>query len=108
MSARTVETLERFGYSPVGFTSSAAALAAFRADPRCFDALLTDERMPGLTGSALIREIRGIRDQLPAVLMSGHLSMEGVDADIVVKSRFLPRSWPPALRARWYLLKASC
>jgi DNA-binding NtrC family response regulator len=47
--------------------------------------LLTDERMPGLTGSALIREIRGIRDQFPVVLISGYLSMEGVDADIVVR-----------------------
>ena len=39
----------------------ASALAAFRADPQRFDAVLTDERMPGLSGSALIRELRGIR-----------------------------------------------
>ncbi len=40
-------TLEELGYAPVGFTSSGAALAAFRADPQRFDALITDERMPG-------------------------------------------------------------
>ena len=32
-------TLEDLGYAPIGFTSSAAALAAFRADPERFDAL---------------------------------------------------------------------
>src|SRR5262249_29076868 len=52
--------LEQLGYAPVGFTSSRAALAALRAEPQRFDALITDERMPGMTGSALIREVRGI------------------------------------------------
>ena len=55
------KTLERLGYSPVGFTSSAAALAAFCADPQRFDVMLTDERMPGMSGSALIREVRDMR-----------------------------------------------
>ena len=64
-------TLEELGYAPVGFTSSAAALAAFRADPQRFDAVITDERMPGMSGSALIREVRGIRGGIPVVLMSG-------------------------------------
>jgi len=66
-------TLEELGYAPTGFTSSAAALAAFRADPQRFDALITDERMPGMSGSALIREVRGIRDGIPIVLMSGYV-----------------------------------
>jgi PAS domain S-box-containing protein len=67
------ETLERLGYAAVGFTSSSAALAAFRADPQRFDAVLTDERMPGMSGTTLIREVRGIRDSIPVVLMSGYL-----------------------------------
>ena len=80
-----IETLESLGYAPVGFTSSAAALAAFRADPEEFDVLLTDQRMPGLTGSALIREVRGIREAMPVVLMSGYLGIECMDADVVVR-----------------------
>jgi PAS domain S-box-containing protein len=67
----TTRTLEELGYEPTGFTSSTAALAAFRADPQRFDALITDERMPGMSGSALIREVRGIRERIPVVLMSG-------------------------------------
>jgi CheY-like chemotaxis protein len=78
-------TLQQLGYVPTAFTSSAAALAAFRADPRRFDAVLTDERMPGLSGTALIREVRGIRDAIPVVLMSGYLGMEEPAADMVVK-----------------------
>src|SRR6267143_790730 len=66
-------TLEQLGYVPVGFTSSRDDLAAFRADPERFDAVVTDERMPGISGSALIREVRGIRDRIPVVLMSGYV-----------------------------------
>ncbi|HSC06495.1 MAG TPA: ATP-binding protein, partial [Steroidobacteraceae bacterium] len=65
--------LADLGYVPTGFTSSAAALAAFRADPERFDALITDERMPEMSGSALIREVRGMRNSLPVVLMSGYV-----------------------------------
>ena len=67
------ETLEELGYAPVGFTSSAAALEAFRADPKGFDAVITDERMPGMSGSALIRAVRGIRRSVPIVLVSGNV-----------------------------------
>ena len=66
-------TLEGLGYRPVGFTSSAAALAAFSADPGRFDALIADERMPGLSGTALIREVRGVRRAIPILLMSGYV-----------------------------------
>ena len=41
--------------------------------PERFDALITDERMPGMSGSALIREVRGMRSSMPVVLMSGYL-----------------------------------
>ena len=67
------ETLEELGYRPVGFTSGSAALDAFRADPLAFDAVITDERMPGMSGSTLIREVRGIRAGIPTMLMSGYV-----------------------------------
>jgi nitrogen-specific signal transduction histidine kinase len=65
------EILEDLGYQPLGFTSSAAALAAFRGDPNGFDAVITDERMPGMMGSALIKALRAVRRDLPILLMSG-------------------------------------
>jgi CheY-like chemotaxis protein len=67
------ETLAELGYVPVGFTSSVAALEAFRAEPERFDAVITDERMPSMSGAALIREIRGVRRAIPILLVSGYL-----------------------------------
>ncbi|HEV7803010.1 MAG TPA: response regulator, partial [Burkholderiales bacterium] len=67
------ETLQELGYAPVGFTSSAAALDAFRAEPNEYAAVITDERMPGMSGSTLIREMRDIRRSIPILLVSGYV-----------------------------------
>jgi len=90
-------TLEDLGYAPVGFTSSSAALAAFRADPQRFDALVTDERMPGMSGSALIRQMRGLRDSLPVVLMSGYLGATEDEADEVLQKPLSARDLAASL-----------
>jgi signal transduction histidine kinase/CheY-like chemotaxis protein len=66
------EMLARLGYHPVGFTSSTAALAAFRADRQNFAAVLSDERMPELTGSQLAHELRKLRADIPIIVMSGY------------------------------------
>ena len=44
------EVIAQLGYEPVGFSSSTAALEAFRAEPHRFHAVLTDESMPEMTG----------------------------------------------------------
>ncbi|WP_218510199.1 PAS domain-containing sensor histidine kinase [Variovorax sp. dw_308] len=68
-----VDSLSELGYVPVGFSSSIEALAAFRAYPHRFDAVITDERMPAMSGSMLIRELRSIRPAVPILLLSGYL-----------------------------------
>jgi CheY-like chemotaxis protein len=68
------EMLAELGYEPVGFASSAAALAAFRAEPERFDLVLSDEAMPEMTGSELAREIRRLRPEIPIVLMTGYVT----------------------------------
>ena len=70
------------GYVPTGFTSSGAPLAAFRAGPGRFDAVITDERMPAMTGTALVRELHGTRREIPILLMSGYLG-----ADVARRAR---------------------
>ena len=67
------ELLAELGYSPLAFDSGEAALAAFRADPSNFDAVLTDESMPGMTGSELARAILAVRPELPVIMMTGHV-----------------------------------
>jgi len=68
------EMLAELGYEPVGFSSSSAALASFRARPERFHAVLSDEAMPGMTGSELVAEIRRIRGDIPIIMMSGYVS----------------------------------
>ena len=68
------EALAELGYEPTGFTSAAAALEAFRADPGRFDIVLSDESMPDMTGSELAAEIRRLRPGTPILLMSGFVT----------------------------------
>ena len=41
--------------------------------PDDFDVLITDLRMPGMSGDALIREVRQLRPLLPVILVSGYV-----------------------------------
>jgi PAS domain S-box-containing protein len=68
------EMIAELGYEPVGFTSSSAALAMLRAEPQRFNAVLTDEAMPEMTGSELALEIRKLRPDIPILLMSGYVT----------------------------------
>jgi CheY-like chemotaxis protein len=68
------EMIAVIGYEPVGFTSSLAALETFRASPARFDAVLSDESMPDMTGSELAIQLRAVRPDIPIVLMSGFVT----------------------------------
>lgn len=69
------ELLAQLGYEPVGFANGERALAAFEADPSRFDAVVTDEAMPGLTGSELAMRLLALRPALPVLLVSGNVDM---------------------------------
>jgi len=68
------ELLAELGYEPIGFSSGEQALRAFEADPAGFDAVLTDETMPGLMGTELAIAMLSLRPDLPVLLMSGNVS----------------------------------
>ena len=70
--AVTAEVLSRLGYDAISFDDSHTALAAFEAAPERFDVVVTDEVMPGLTGTGLARALRRHRPELPIVLLSGY------------------------------------
>jgi PAS domain S-box-containing protein len=65
------EMLATLGYEPVGYNDSRAALEAFRADPGRFEAVISDEVMPGLTGTQLAVELRKARPDVPMVIATG-------------------------------------
>jgi PAS domain S-box-containing protein len=73
------EMMAELGYEAVGFSSSASALETFRETPHRFDAVLSDEAMPEMTGCEMAREIRRIRPDIPIVLMSGYVTPALVD-----------------------------
>jgi PAS domain S-box-containing protein len=70
--ALTEEIVADLGYEPIGFSSGPAALEAFRAAPRRFDIVLTDETMPEMVGTEFARAIALLRPDMPVVLMSGY------------------------------------
>jgi len=66
------EVLAALGYEPVGCIGAQQALRVFRAAPERFDAVLSDAIMPDMSGTELLAELKRLRPQLPAVLMSGY------------------------------------
>jgi CheY-like chemotaxis protein len=69
--AVTCEVLARLGYAPCTFSDSRAALAELEAHAGEFDALITDEAMPGLAGTELAEQVQRRWTDLPVLLMSG-------------------------------------
>jgi PAS domain S-box-containing protein len=68
----TAELLTRLGYEPVPFSDPHSALASLQAMPQEYDLVLTDEMMPGLTGTALARGVRDAHAGIPIILISGY------------------------------------
>jgi signal transduction histidine kinase len=66
------ELLVALGYVPVGFTDPQAALQALAEAPDRYAALLSDEVMPGLSGTALTEAARAHSPGLPVLLISGY------------------------------------
>lgn len=63
--------LERGGHAVRALSDPQEALAAFCAEPEAFDVLLTDQTMPNLRGTSLVRLVRARRPDLPCVVMTG-------------------------------------
>jgi len=67
--------LEATGFAVTAFSSALQALEAFRAHPDSFDAVVTDNSMPKMTGMALAAEILRIRPGTRILLVSGLADM---------------------------------
>jgi len=70
--AMLAEMLKGLGYEPVAYSDSSAALRALRDDPGGFAAVITDEVMPGLSGTQLTEALRAQSPHLPVLLVSGY------------------------------------
>ncbi|MEZ4395188.1 MAG: response regulator [Polyangiales bacterium] len=67
----TARILSREGHHVRIFEDATDALRAMREDPDAFEVLVTDQNMPGMTGTALIQAARALRPTLRAVLSTG-------------------------------------
>jgi PAS domain S-box-containing protein len=66
-----VSLLEFLGYKVTGIDNSEKALREFTRSPQKFDLLITDQTMPGITGSDLAQQILKIRPGMPIILCTG-------------------------------------
>ena len=64
------EILRDEGAEVTAVESGASALELIRAV--CFDALVTDMRMPAMSGARLLQEIRRIDPHLPAIVVTAY------------------------------------
>jgi two-component system NtrC family response regulator len=82
--------LRRQGFEVVTAADGAAALERFRAEPA--DAILTDQKMPGLSGLALLDAARAIDPEVAVIVMTAYgtiesavTAMKGGAADYLTK-----------------------
>jgi len=74
--------LERLGYQPVIFTNPLKALKAVEEEPSKYDAVMTDQLMPEITGTELCQKIRNIRRDMPLFICTGFsTSVDRMDAE---------------------------
>jgi PAS domain S-box-containing protein len=71
----TVAMLEDLGHTVVGALSGAEALELLRAG-RKIDVLITDQAMPGMTGTELVAKARAQWPDLPVIVATGHAELD--------------------------------
>jgi len=74
VAAGTVDMLVEMGHTPLSAASGEQALELL-ADRPDIDAVVTDQSMPGMTGTELASHIRAVRPSLPILLISGHADL---------------------------------
>ncbi|HYH22623.1 MAG TPA: PAS domain S-box protein [Azospirillum sp.] len=67
-----LSALERKGFEVSPCSDPLEALAGVREHMEFWDAVVTDQTMPGMTGLDLIREIKILRPDLPCILCTGY------------------------------------
>ena len=65
--------LEVLGYEVSSTSQPLVALKRFAAEPRSYDAVVTDLSMPGLSGFQLSQQLLAVRADLPIVVMCGYV-----------------------------------
>lgn len=84
--------LERQGYKVLVAASGKEALALLEKD--AIDLVLSDQMMPGMTGTELTKSIKATRPAMPVILISG---VNEIPPDAVYADRFVSKIGGPEL-----------
>lgn len=71
--------LEDYGYAVTGTSNSSEALELVREDPQQFDLIVSDQTMPGLSGSELAKAVLEIAPAIPIIICTGHSSVTSAE-----------------------------
>lgn len=69
------EILTRFGYRVVTHTDAQSALEYLK-EASAVSLLITDYRMPGMSGLEMVRHVREMSASMPVVMLTGHEDFE--------------------------------
>ena len=73
------EALTRSGYAVTAFAGARAAMEALKSSPCSL--VMTDVRMPAMTGLELLQEVKGVKPDLPVIVMTAYGTIQdAVDA----------------------------
>jgi PAS domain S-box-containing protein len=90
------EVLRAHGYRVTSFSDSRMALDTFMRYPNKFDAIITDQTMPGLTGRELANQVLKVRPDLPVILCTGYSDqIDEISARDMGISRFMMKPVKP-------------
>ncbi len=67
-----LKMISSLGYNVELMLDSKKALETFTNSPDNYDLIITDQIMPNLSGDELMKEIRGIRPNIPIILCTGY------------------------------------
>jgi len=86
-------SLRREGYNTIGFTDARQALEALQTED--VDVIISDQRMPGMTGMEFLIQARKLYPNVIRILLTGHSDMEVAITAINEGKlyRFLTKPW---------------
>ena len=88
--------LGTFGHETDTAPDGDTALARLRADPARYQAAIMDLTMPGLSGAALLAALRGLRADLPILLMSGYSELDAAELLTAPRTAFIAKPFTVA------------
>ena len=105
------EILVDLGYAVASYPSAVEALAAFERKPDAFAAVLTDEVMPGMTGTEFAARLHAKQRHLPIIIITAYggpgFELRAQEAGVmrVLKKPYQPRVLASALESALKLAK---